>query len=202
MTRGARRPLAVALVAAGLLARAAHALPVTIEVVDERDRPLEHAVASVYVKGAPARAPAGTGAELGQRNKAFVPTVLAVQTGTAVSFPNFDTVRHHVYSFSPIRAFEIKLYVGTPVAPVVFDKPGTAALGCNIHDQMAAFVHVVDTPYFGRTEADGRVQIDAPAGEHRVRVWHPRMQAGGAPLERTIRIAPGDGPLRIRLPEA
>lgn len=202
MIRRPTRPLHAALIAACLLAGPAHALPLTIEVVDERDRPLEHAVASVYVKGAPTRAPAGTGADLGQRNKSFAPYVLAVQTGTAVSFPNFDTVRHHVYSFSTIRAFEIKLYVGTPVAPVVFDKAGTAVLGCNIHDQMAAFVHVVDTPYFGRSEADGRVQLDTPAGEHRVRVWHPRMQAGGAPVERTIKVAPGDGPVRIRLPEA
>ncbi len=103
-------------------------------------------MASVHVNGTPARAPAGAGAELGQRNKRFAPYVLPVQTGTAVSFPNFDTVRHHAYSFSPIRTFEIKPYVGTPVAPVVFDKPGTAVLGCNIHDRMAAYVHVVDTP--------------------------------------------------------
>ena len=69
--------------------------------------------------------------------------LLIVQTGTAVNFPNFDTVRHHVYSFSPIKVIDIKLYSGTPTEPVVFDKPGVAALGCNIHDRMSAYVEAM-----------------------------------------------------------
>ena len=53
--------------------------------------------------------------------------VTVVPTGTAVHFPNRDTVRHHLYSFSPVKTFEIKLYVGTPAASKSgrFDPPVT-----------------------------------------------------------------------------
>ena len=86
------------------------------------------------------------GVQIAQAKRQFSPRVTVVTVGTPVTFPNFDTVRHHVYSFSPVKTFELKLYAGVPNAPVVFDKPGIAVLGCNIHDQMAAWVVVVDTP--------------------------------------------------------
>ena len=134
------------------------AAPQLIQLVSEATgQPLAQAAVSVYVKGTPVQAAAGTSADLAQRHKAFAPNLLVVQTGTAVNFPNLDTVRHHVYSFSPVKPFEIKLYAGTPSKPVMFDKPGTATLGCNIHDRMVAAIHVVDTPYFGVTDDAGRV---------------------------------------------
>ena len=166
----------------------ASAAPQTIQAVSEATgQPIPNAAVSVYVKGAAAQAPSGTMADLAQRNKAFEPTVLVVQTGTAVNFPNLDTVRHHVYSFSPIKPFEIKLYAGTPAKPVVFDKAGTATLGCNIHDRMVAYVHVVDTPHFGVTDRQGRVTLDLPAGEHRVRVWAPVLSESQPGVEQPLK---------------
>lgn len=115
-------------------------------------------------------------AVLDQKNRTFVPHVLPVQTGTAVSFPNSDNVRHQVYSFSPAKKFQLSLYAGTPAAPVVFDKPGVVALGCNIHDRMSAFVVVVDTPYFAATQA-GRSELSGlPEGKYTVRVWYAGMR--------------------------
>ncbi|QAZ41456.1 methylamine utilization protein [Methylibium sp. Pch-M] len=162
----------------------AHAVPLVITVTDEEGTPLADAVVAVQVKGTPPTASPGASAELGQRNKRFTPAVLAVQTGTAVSFPNFDTVRHHVYSFSPTKTFELKLYAGTPAAPVLFDKPGTAVLGCNIHDAMTAYVRVVDTPYFARTDSAGRAQLELPAGDHQLQTWHALLGVDGpAPVQ-------------------
>ena len=138
-------------------------------------RPLTDAVVAVEVKGGTRSSNAR--AEMAQRERQFQPHVLVVQTGTAVSFPNFDSVRHHVYSFSPIKPFDIKLYSGTPSEPVVFDKSGIAALGCNIHDRMGAFIVVVDTPLFGKTGAQGELSLELPPGEHVLRLWHPsRLQ--------------------------
>jgi plastocyanin len=109
-----------------------------------------------------------------QINRRFVPLVSVVQVGTPVQFPNRDEVRHHVYSFSPAKSFEIKLYAGTPVAPIAFDKPGEVVLGCNIHDQMIAYVYVVDTPWFGKTGKDGRVRLEGlPAGEYELNARSP-----------------------------
>ncbi|MBF0558642.1 MAG: methylamine utilization protein [Nitrospirae bacterium] len=113
-------------------------------------------------------------AVMDQVNKEFVPYVLPVQVGTAVRFPNKDNIRHHVYSISPAKRFELPLYKGTPSSPVVFDKPGAVVLGCNIHDWMAAYIYVVETPYFATTGKDGSAAIhDLPQGEYEVLVWHP-----------------------------
>jgi len=178
-----------------LLSPLAIGVPQTLTVVDATGRPVPQAAVSVLVKGA--RLTSGATADMAQRSRNFDPYVLVVQTGTAVSFPNFDTVRHHVYSFSPIKSFEIKLYAGTPAAPVVFDRPGTATLGCNIHDRMVAYIHVVDTPHFGTTNAAGQLTLDLPAGDHVVRVWAPLMGEQATPHQAPLRTGV---PLTIRLP--
>jgi plastocyanin len=171
--------LVLGLIGAGC-AQAAGAAELLVHVVDAEGRALDDAVVALLPQGrsAPPLAP-GTQATIEQRARQFRPSVTVVQTGTPVHFPNFDTVRHHVYSFSPIKRFELKLYVGTPSHPVVFDKPGTAVLGCNIHDDMVAWVHVVDTPWFAVTRG-GQAQLrQLPAGAYQLQAWHPRW-----PLER------------------
>jgi plastocyanin len=126
-----------------------------------------------------------------QRDRELVPYMTVVQTGTAIEFPNRDPIKHHLYSFSPAKVFEIKLYVGKPARPVVFDKPGEVALGCNIHDWMEAYVLVVDTPYFARTDAHGRARLaDVPPGSYRLRWWHPRQKREVPTRALTIGAAP------------
>ena len=130
---------------------------------------LESAAAAAAVQPAPL-------ANIVQRDKTFVPEILVIPRGTAVTFPNEDTVRHHVYSFSAIKPFEIKLYVGTPAAPVLFDQSGVAVLGCNIHDWMVGYIYVTDDPWFAVSDATGTLHLDAlPAGRYQVTLWHPQM---------------------------
>jgi plastocyanin len=120
--------------------------------------------------------PPKRGAVMEQKNRAFIPHVLAVQTGTSVRFPNLDDVQHHVYSFSPAKPFQLPLYKGNPPAPVLFEKPGVVVLGCNIHDQMSAFIVVVDTPYFEKTAPNGRAALrDLEPGRYSVHVWAPDL---------------------------
>jgi plastocyanin len=143
----------------------------TVDVLDTAGAPIENAV--VYAepenKGSPPVAPA----MIEQRGKQFNPLVSVVQTGTDVTFPNFDSVRHHVYSFSPAKTFELKLYSGVPTSPINFDKAGTVVLGCNIHDNMLAFIQVVDTPYFAKTNKLGKAILsDLPNGNYTIKTWH------------------------------
>jgi plastocyanin len=113
-----------------------------------------------------------------QIDKEFVPHVSVIQAGTSVDFPNHDKIRHHVYSFSPAKSFEIPLYKGTPAEPIKFEQPGVVKLGCNIHDWMAASVFITETPYFGVSDASGNVVLDnLPAGSYSVFVWHPQQTA-------------------------
>ena len=96
-------------------------------------------------------------------------------------------MRHHVYSFSPAKRFELPLYVGTPADPVVFDRPGVVTIGCNIHDWMIGYIYVAETPHLGRTGADGQVRLDnLPAGRYVVRVWHPRMEPSEEATSRAV----------------
>ena len=119
----------------------------------------------------------------------FVPHVKAIQTGTAVSFPNRDDVRHHVYSFSPAKRFELPLYVGTPAQPVVFDQPGVVAIGCNIHDWMVGYLYVSPSPHFATTGAQGTARIAGlPAGRYTVHVWHPRLAAAEETTRRPVEL--------------
>jgi plastocyanin len=172
------------------------AAPLAVTVTDPAGKPIEGAVVAVNVSGVATIAAPGTTAQVAQQGRQFVPRITVVQAGTAVSFPNLDTVRHHVYSFSPIKTFELKLYAGTPSAPVVFDKVGTAVLGCNIHDRMSAWVVVVDTPFFAKTDAEGHARVEVPDGEHRMRVWHPLQNEPVQPVERMVR---GGGAVAVQL---
>lgn len=130
-------------------------------------------------------------ATIEQRNRELIPYFTIVQTGTAIDFPNRDPFKHHLYSFSPAKTFEIKLYAGRPAQPVIFDKPGEVALGCNIHDWMEAYILVVDSPYFAKTGSHGRAIIkNIPPGKYRLRLWHPRQKSTTPLQEITISAAP------------
>jgi plastocyanin len=167
--------LALAALALGLCADL-HAADLTIRLTNASGAPLADAV--VFDPGAKAaRGGARARATIVQHNRVFEPFVTVVQTGTAISFPNQDPMMHHVYSFSPSKRFEIKLYRGTPTEPVVFDKPGVVALGCNVHDWMLAYVLVVDTPQFGKSGRDGVLHLRGLAsGTHRLMAWYPGMR--------------------------
>ncbi len=127
---------------------------------------------------------------MAQQGKQFLPGVLVVPVGTSVHFPNRDSVRHHVYSFSPAKKFELKLYTGTPANPVVFERAGVVTLGCNIHDRMVGWVLVVDTPYYTRTPAaTGKAQLDnVPPGTCTLRTWHARLPVGAPALEQALTV--------------
>jgi hypothetical protein len=101
-----------------------------------------------------------------------------VQKGTAVEFPNSDTIAHHVYSFSKPNNFVLPLYKGDPHDPVKFDHDGIVTLGCNIHDHMLAYIVVVDTPTFGVTDEAGRadVTVNDTWGQATVHIWSPRIR--------------------------
>jgi len=169
-----------ALVWALLACLPAQAASLAVTVADNQGTPLEDAVVWLVAK-TPAAQRARREGMIEQVNKTFIPTVTVVQVGTQVRFPNRDEVRHHVYSFSPAKRFEIKLYAGTPADPILFDKPGEVVLGCNIHDHMIAYVYVVDSPHFAKTGKDGKARIDdLPAGEYELHGWHYAQSASAA----------------------
>lgn len=176
--------------AAALLPAVAHAGPVAIDVRGPDGQPLAGAVVTVEVPGAAAPKPRG-GYTVEQKDIQFQPHVLIVPVGATVAFPNRDKVRHHVYSFSKPKKFDLKLYGREDTRSITFDRPGIVALGCNIHDAMSGFVHVVATPYAAQSDAAGRVAFaNVPAGAAVARVWHPAIRAPGNTLSQPLAVTP------------
>jgi plastocyanin len=189
--------------AGALMAGAILALPlqaaVVVQVLDAAGQPLPNAVVYAEPQGGGALKPPARQASIEQKDKTFFPLVSVVQTGTAIVFPNNDSVRHHVYSFSPAKTFELKLYSGTPGSPVVFDKPGTVVLGCNIHDQMVAFVQVVNTPFFGVSDRSGTVRLEGITnGNYALKAWYFSMPQSQPAVAQPLQVQ-GDGRASIKL---
>jgi len=172
---------------------------VTGIVLDDKGSPVKDAVLTLIpVDPSQAPEPAITpGAIMTQKDRTFIPYVLPVRTGTPVSFPNEDDLLHHVYSFSETKRFEISLYAGTPVNPIVFETAGVVPLGCNIHDWMLSYIYVTDAPYFAKSNEAGKVEIRSiPDGKYRAQIWHPRLKGKIGMHEQEI-IATGGGSLQI-----
>jgi plastocyanin len=175
----------------------ADAAAVSAMVTDAAGAPVPEAV--VYALPASGKPPATPprAAVMDQVNKEFVPFVIPVQMGSSVTFPNKDNIRHHVYSFSPAKTFDLKLYSGKPANPVVFDTPGPVALGCNIHDWMVGFVYVVESPWFAKTARTGGARLDLPDGEYDLKVWHPWQRA--EPPAQRVKVSNADAQANFKV---
>ena len=174
-----------------------------VGVVDRAGRGVAEVVVTVTPMEQPAsRTPrAPDKAVMDQRNLAFVPRVLVVAVGTSVEFPNNDAVSHQVYSFSPAKKFQLPLYKGTRHPPVTFDRAGLVVLGCNIHDEMAGYIYVTDSPFFGTTDTSGVLELrDLPAGDYRIALWSPLIADAAPSLVRIVHVASEDNTLsRVQL---
>lgn len=158
--------------ALGAAASPAFAGDLIVTVTTPDGKPLQDAVVTLPSNGAKPSFPWKL--EVAQKDKKFIPFVLVTPVGAEVAFPNLDKFRHHVYSFSKGNKFELELYGKEEKRSVTFKTAGTAAIGCNIHDQMVGFVRVVDTPFAAKTDVSGSATIkSAPDGKTKLTVWHP-----------------------------
>ncbi|HEY7886116.1 MAG TPA: methylamine utilization protein [Cellvibrionaceae bacterium] len=136
-----------------------------------------------------------------QVNRQFKPHILPIPKGASVSFTNSDTILHHVYSFSPAKTFELKLYKSNEREPVVFNHAGIVNVGCNIHDWMLAYIVVVDTPYFSITDTQGMAQLSLPEGVYTLSIWHERFSRLGEPESQKLTYH-GQSQLQVKIKQA
>ncbi|MCC5868892.1 MAG: methylamine utilization protein [Gammaproteobacteria bacterium] len=177
----------------------ADAASLVVQTRDAQDRPMSDAVVYLVAEQpGPVVTPAAEGM-IDQIDRDFTPPVSAVQVGATVHFPNSDNIRHHVYSFSTPKIFEIRLYSGTAAEPIVFDAPGLVVLGCNIHDHMIAWLYINPSEHFGLSDAQGQITLSGlPEGEYRVYAWH-RDWPGSAQLDAVTLAAGEQRELALRL---
>jgi plastocyanin len=188
LRRASATCVTLALLAAALPSAAAE---ISVTVVDRDGRGIEDAVVTATPAGSKAVA-AARSAVMDQRDRAFVPRVLAVSVGSRVEFPNNDSVSHQVYSFSPAKRFQLALYKGETHPPVTFDQAGLVVLGCNIHDSMVGYIYVTPAPYFGTTDASGTLKLkDLPKDDYQIVVWSPYIADPPASLSRSVPVEVG-----------
>jgi plastocyanin len=175
-----------------VFARSGYGAGLSVQVLAATGKPLRGAVLTLTSLETPVRHAAAEHAVMDQINRAFEPDLLIIPAGSTIQFINSDTVSHQIYSFSPVKRFQLPLYQGTPYAPVLFDKVGIVTLGCNIHDQMLAYVVVTDAEYFGRSGPSGNWSAEVPGGRYQLAIWHPRLREDASTLSRVVSISEGD----------
>jgi len=117
-----------------------------------------------------------------QKNKSFVPHVLAIPVGSTIAFPNDDSIFHNVFSLSRPNPFDLGLYRAGTSKDRTFATPATYRLFCNIHPQMSAIILVLPTSYITEADAAGNYRFDMPPGRYRVIAWSERAEPASVEL--------------------
>tara|TARA_R110002050_G_scaffold1244_5_gene8843 strand:- start:151454 stop:152152 length:699 start_codon:yes stop_codon:yes gene_type:complete len=175
----------IILLASSCIHQLAQAAPVVIQINDINGNPLSQAVAEVISQNSNSTSltVSSEPVVMDQVNKRFLPDLILVQQGQSVVFPNSDNIRHHVYSFSKAKTFELKLYAGKPEKPIKFDTNGVVIVGCNIHDSMVGSIYVAQNTAMV-TDDKGRVTLDLDPTVDKISIWHPLQS--NSPEERKI----------------
>src|SRR5215211_7021629 len=131
-------------------------------------------LAVVYLEGAFPRPASLPTKEVQQKDLTFIPALLPIEVGTKVQFPNLDDQYHNIFSYSPVKRFDLGRYrpEERPIPSVVFDQSGLVILRCDIHEHMRGLILVLTTPYFVMTDTAGRFRLDKlPAGHYTLKAW-------------------------------
>lgn len=132
-------------------------------------------VVSLEPFSAPAPALKPGRARMIQKDKTFVPHVLAVPAGATVDFPNYDPIFHNAFSNYDGQIFDVGLYPPGATRSVRFTRTGVVRIFCNIHAHMSAVIVVLPTPWFAVTSSTGNFEIaGVPPGQYRMKVFHER----------------------------
>jgi len=144
-----------------------------------------------------------------QSNLEFVPHVLPVPVGSAIVFPNHDQVAHNVFSMSRTKTFNLGSYKPGESKTVVFDQTGIVELRCDVHAEMAAYILVMENPYFAVTDKNGNFQIpdesylkqaglegpaDLAPGNYAIKTWHEKLKT-----QKSTVVVPEKGDVTVEL---
>jgi len=143
--------------------------------ISESDGKPVSADAIVYVVGPIETADPTYKPQVEQKNRKFVPDLVAVTAGGSVAFPNGDPFLHNVFSTSPERQFDLGSFRKGESKSKDFKQPGVVDVYCNIHPEMAATILVLPNRLFTHIRPDGTFEIDhVPSGTWTVFVYTRR----------------------------
>ncbi len=160
-------------------------------------KPLSGAYGLVTLEPASGRWPARTPKHrvIEQRNREFLPHLMAVPVGSTIAFPNFDSVFHNVFSSSPLGAFDLGIYKMGEAREFTFQKEGIIHLGCNLHANMSAYIAVVAAPAYVVTDDKGAFAFKHLApGKYKLKAWSERSVN---PIAQEVTIKQGANEVKV-----
>jgi plastocyanin len=112
-------------------------------------------------------------AQMTTRGKALVPHIMAIPVGSTINFPNEDPISHNLFSLSSPNGFDLGLYRAGAGKSHTFTAPGVVNVYCNVHPNMSAVIHVLNSPYYAFADANGNFSLaDVPAGHYELVGWN------------------------------
>src|SRR5712671_4557281 len=131
-------------------------------------------LAVVCLAGSFPKASSPSTKQIAQKDLTFIPSLLPVQVGTKIEFPNLDDTYHSIFSYSPAKRFDLGRYrpEERPIPSEIFDKPGLVTLRCDIHEHMRGLILVLNTPHFVLSDPSGRFRLSGlPSGRYVLKAW-------------------------------
>ena len=133
--------------------------------------------AVVFVKQGPPAPAAKKTVTMDQKGLVFVPRVLPIQKDWTVEFLNSDPVAHNVFTVDGDK-YDLGTWPQGQKKTHVFSKPGTYRQLCRVHDDMIAFIVVLDTPWFAVSDKAGNFKLDnLPPGTYTLGIWHEKLKS-------------------------
>lgn len=132
-----------------------------------------------------------------QKDKRFMPHVLAVPLGATVEFRNDDELFHNVFSLSKPNDFDLGLYKSGAQREQVFGTAGPVQLLCNIHASMNGWLYVSDSPWFAQADANGKFTVkNVPPGNYELETWH---EWSAQVVKQQVKVAAGMSELALTI---
>ena len=148
-----------------------------VRFIDADGAPIFDAVVEIITPSVPVPDDWDLTGIMDQVDKEFIDNVVTIVAGSYITFPNSDNIQHHVYSFSDNKSFELPLYSGNEADPILFDVPGVAVVGCNIHDWMLGYIYVSSSHLVTKSNENGLAVIPGlEAGDYQIQIWHERAR--------------------------
>lgn len=137
-------------------------------------------------------------AEMDQFGREFFPRLLLVRKGQPVVFLNSEDELHtvHVADLSGHSLFNVAMPIRGGRHDHTFSELGEYAVSCDAHNEMAATILVVDTPYAAIADRDGAFSFsNVPVGSYTA-----ALRRGEQRHRNSVEITAGQNDLTLAFP--
>ena len=119
-------------------------------------------------------------ATINQNGCTYTPHVFGMMAKQSLEIINSDPTMHNIHALPKMsKQFNIAQPKKGMKMVKTFEKPEIMVkIKCDVHNWMAAYVGVLDHPFYAVTDDQGNFEIkNLPAGEYEIEAWHEKYGA-------------------------